>query len=113
MADAIRITSSWMLHDMEAHTVVTVEKPGRFIALCDGKHNTEEENKAHTRLVIAAPSLMEALETIAKGKTNKFPGAPDIMNTTQDEFRRAMWSWSQKVASAALAQVTNTTKDGE
>ena len=48
------IPGPWMLHDVEAHTVVTEEKPGRFIALCDGGHNTEEENAAHAALMIVA-----------------------------------------------------------
>lgn len=43
----------WMLHDMEFATVVTVRKPGRFIALCDGQANTREENLAHAELIIA------------------------------------------------------------
>lgn len=64
------IEGPWMLHDMEAFTVVTEKKPGRFIALCDGKENTEEENEAHTCLVIASLDILKALELIlplAKG----------------------------------------------
>ena len=37
------------------------EKPGRFIALCDGERNTKEENEAHARLIVAAPDLLKAL----------------------------------------------------
>lgn len=46
-----------------------------------------------------------ALNTIGGGMTNEFPGAPDVMPATSAEaFRSDMWSWSQKVAKAALAQ---------
>lgn len=44
----------WMLHDMEFATVVTEKKPGRFIALCDGKHFSREESAAHARQIITA-----------------------------------------------------------
>ena len=47
-------------------------------------------------------ALVAALNTIAEGMTNKFPGAPDVMQTTLAEFQRAMWLWSQEVARAAL-----------
>jgi len=50
------------------------------------------------RLVRAA----RALETIAGGWTNNFPGAPDVMATSPAEFRGAMWEWSQRCARAAL-----------
>ncbi len=60
------IPGPWMLHDMEAHTVVTERKPGRFIALCDGGKNTEEENAGIARLIIAAPKLLAALEEMVR-----------------------------------------------
>lgn len=47
------VPEAWMLHDMEFATVVTVQKPGKFIALCDGKSFTPEENLAHAELIIA------------------------------------------------------------
>ena len=49
-------------------------------------------------------ALVEALDTIAKGMTNNFPGAPDVMEVTPAEFRSAMWSWSQEVARAAIKE---------
>lgn len=49
--------------------------------------------------------LEGALDTIGGGHTNRFPGAPDVMNAASPlDFRSEMWSWSQKVARAALAK---------
>ena len=49
----------WMLHDMEAYTIVTTEKPGRFIALCcDAKH---------TQLILNAFNNHKALVAAVKG----------------------------------------------
>jgi len=45
--------------------------------------------------------LRNALNTIAGGHTDRFPGAPDVMSAT---FRAEMWTWSQKVARAALGE---------
>ena len=51
--------------------------------------------------------LAAALHTIAAGMTGEFPGAPDVMNAASSEsFRSDMWTWSQKVARAALAKMT-------
>ena len=53
----------------------------------------------------ATRELREALDTIASGWTTRFPGAPDVMTATSpDHFRGEMWSWSQKVARAALSR---------
>jgi hypothetical protein len=46
--------------------------------------------------------LRAGLDTIAGGHTDRFPDAPDIMAGTPEEFRSGMWTWSQKVARAAL-----------
>ena len=54
----------WMLHDMEFATVVTAQKPGLFIALCDSATFTRKENLANAYLCIAAPELFKALEQI-------------------------------------------------
>lgn len=43
-----------------------------------------------------------ALDTIEAGRTAKFPGAPDAMTSNSLQFGCAMWTWSQKVARAAL-----------
>ncbi len=51
-------------------------------------------------------TLMEALETIAGGYTDRFPGAPDVMSETPETFRSKMWTWSQEVARAAIARAT-------
>lgn len=48
--------------------------------------------------------LLKALDTIAKGMTNEFPGAPDIMSETPDSFRYKMWQWSQACARAAVEE---------
>lgn len=48
--------------------------------------------------------LLAALETIAGGHTARFPGAPDVMTMAPDDFRHAMWSWSQEVARAAVSK---------
>ena len=46
----------------------------------------------------------KALDTIAGGWTDRFPGAPDVMKATSPaDFRSAMWTWSQAVAKAALS----------
>ena len=47
--------------------------------------------------------LHTALETIAGGYIDRFPGAPDVMAESPDIFRHKMWIWSQEVARAALA----------
>ena len=51
-------------------------------------------------------ALAEALETIAGGYRDRFPGAPDAMNWdgSPEEFRSQMWSWSQRVAKAAIEE---------
>ncbi|MDJ0894836.1 MAG: hypothetical protein QNJ92_06810 [Alphaproteobacteria bacterium] len=46
--------------------------------------------------------LHKALTTIAQGMTSDFPGAPDVMACSRNEFRGEMWSWSQRVAKDAL-----------
>ena len=48
--------------------------------------------------------LREALDIIARGYTDRFPGAPDAMTSTPEDFRSAMWAWSEHVARAALAK---------
>lgn len=53
--DAAPTLDGWMLHDMEFATVVTAEKPGLFIALCDSAAFTRKENLAHAELIAAAP----------------------------------------------------------
>jgi hypothetical protein len=62
----------WMMHDMEPMTVVTAKKPGKFIALFDGRSFDEETNERHARLAIRAVNrdhlfgeLVGALEDIA------------------------------------------------
>ena len=71
-----------------------------------GSYNPPQRTEAESRLKQAAPELLAALNTIAKGMTNEFPGAPDPMTATSPvEFRAAMWSWSQKVAAAAVNKV--------
>ena len=73
------MTEPWMLHDMEDATVVTVKKPGKFIALCDGKSFTDEENANHARLIVTAVNchadLLAALEAMLKthGFTSSCP----------------------------------------
>ena len=47
-------------------------------------------------------AAQEALRTIADGMTAEFPGAPDVMKMSPDEFRGCMWTWSQKCARAAI-----------
>ena len=60
----------WMRHDMEAGTIVTVEKPGRIIAICDGVSFSDVENQAHADLILRAvnshDALVEALESFLK-----------------------------------------------
>lgn len=56
----------WMLHDMEDLTIVTAKKPGQFIALCDSRSFTDEENADHARLIAAAPDLLAALKVAKK-----------------------------------------------
>ena len=46
--------------------------------------------------------LWEKLDTIAGGHIDRFPGGPDIMAVTPEEFRYQMWTWSQSVARDAL-----------
>ncbi len=48
--------------------------------------------------------LRAALEAIAGGHIDRFPGAPDVMQETPEEFRHKMWGWCQKVAAAAIAK---------
>ncbi len=55
-----------------------------------------------TALVSERDALRAALRTIADGMTADFPGAPDIMAVSPDDFRAGMWTWSQKCARAAL-----------
>lgn len=50
-----------------------------------------------------AGRLREALDTIAGGWINRFPGAPNIMKVSPTDFQHGMWSWSQAVAKAALS----------
>ncbi len=69
-----------------------------------GKFDKESDALLARRAVNSHAALVEALDTIAKGMTNKFPGAPDVMEMTPDEFRHTMWTWSQKVARAALKE---------
>ena len=45
----------WMLHNREFATVVTAQKPGRPIALCDSGAFSEEENVRHAAFIAAAP----------------------------------------------------------
>ena len=64
-----------------------------------------------------AVALLAALETIAGGYTDRFPGAPDPFANwaSPADFRSAMWSWSQTVAKAAIAATLpapTDTKDG-
>ena len=61
------------------------------------------------RLRAVNAELVAALDTIAGGYINRFPGAPDVMTAASPkEFRGAMWSWSQRVARAAIAKARNT-----
>jgi len=46
--------------------------------------------------------LRAALDAIGGGHTDRFPGGPDVMKGTPEEFRLGMWTWSQKVAREAL-----------
>ncbi len=59
-----RAPSLWMLHDMECHVVVTTKKPGRIIANCDCRYNSDEDNAAHARMAMAAPDLLAALRAL-------------------------------------------------
>lgn len=56
--------------------------------------------------------LRDALTIIARGYTNQFPGAPDVMHESPSSFRAKMWSWSQAVAQAALEQRHEEEKSG-
>ncbi len=56
------------------------------------------------RLREANRELVEALDTIVGGWTDRFPGAPNVMHDTPEEFRSKMWTWSQQVAAAAIAK---------
>ena len=70
------------------------------IATCEAKEAHEaraELDEARAQLA----TLREALNTIAGGFTDRFPGAPDVMAETPETFRDKMWGWSQKVARAA------------
>lgn len=58
------------------------------------------------RLEAERDELKAALETIGGGHTTHFPGAPNVMTAASPEaFRSDMWTWSQKVARAALAEL--------
>ena len=71
--------------------------------------------KASNALMLEAVTALEAAEqdaerykdaliTIGGGWTARFPGAPDPMTTESPlQFHSDMWSWSQKVAKAAIA----------
>ena len=48
--------------------------------------------------------LKSALNTIAGGYTNRFPGAPDV-DMTPEQFQSKMWTWSQSVAKNVLEKV--------
>ena len=69
----------WMFHDMEFATVVTVKKPGRFIALCDGTSFTREENLAHAESIIAdhgAAAERDRLKVANEGLVKALEGVP-------------------------------------
>ena len=59
----------WMLHDMEENTIVTVQKPGQFVALADGGRNSPEVNNANACLIAAAPDLLAALQSQIEPRT--------------------------------------------
>ncbi len=52
--------------------------------------------------------LLAALDTIAGGHTDRFPGGPELMELEPMDFRAKMWRWSQQVARAASAKATDT-----
>ena len=60
----------WEFHDMEANTIVTVQKPGQPVALCDAHNLSDDENHANAALIVAAVNsyeeLREALEDTAE-----------------------------------------------
>ena len=50
-------------------------------------------------------ATQKALNTIAGGYTNEFPGAPNPESASSPlEFQSAMWMWSQAVARAAIKE---------
>lgn len=51
----------WMLHDMEAATVVTAEKPGLFIAACRSRSHSGDTNHANALLIAAAPEMYDLI----------------------------------------------------
>lgn len=58
------MTEPWMLHDMEDLTIVTVEKPGKFVAVCASKSFTNAENTDHAHLIAAAPDLLSLAKSV-------------------------------------------------
>ena len=84
----------WMRYDMEFATIVTKQKPGRFIALCDGGLNTKEENDANTALIIRLANLFFAGTTRAEDHTTgvltrgDMPADPDY-GLTENEIAAA------------------------
>ena len=60
------------------------------------------EREEHEAKLTAAE---KALRVIAGGYTSEFPGAPDVMTATPEQFRSDMWTWSQKVAKSAITKV--------
>jgi sensor domain CHASE-containing protein len=57
-----------------------------------------------SRLRKMRAELVKALETIAGGHTERFPGAPDVVEHVPVAFQAKMWSWSQEVARAAIEE---------
>ena len=82
MGEAKFTRGPWTLHDMEAFTVVTAEKPGKFIALCDSRHLPVQESQANTVLCAAAPELYEAL--------NAYELMADAPSAIEDMARAAL-----------------------
>ena len=79
----------WMLHDTESATVVTVEKPGRFIALCSGIHLTKEEAEANAFRIALLPEIIEALVLLAGELEYEVPVSPSLQ-TAQENAKRAL-----------------------
>jgi hypothetical protein len=51
---------------------------------------------------IEVERLQRALKTISGGHATPSNGGPDINETGADQFRHAMWTWSQRIAREAL-----------
>ena len=93
----------WSVTEYENELLVTSEKSGAYVALCDGISATidsSEELQANARLIAAAPDLLHALKSFLRAPSAGSNGPGSVTIVVQ--------SFNFDAARAAIAKTEGT-----